>query len=148
MSAYAQHLRPLLRQTLSRSLPGTRANARHIAVLGLPRSGTSWIAKSLSLAPSVTYYFEPDNLAPPEYLYRHLGSDDADPRLKALIDDGFAGRLHDEYVIAEQGLREMLARPFSRVVLVKWVKLVAAGDWEALETRARVLTASLDAVGR
>jgi len=27
-------------------------------------------------------------------------------------------------------------------------KLVAAGDWEALETRARVLTASLDAVGR
>jgi hypothetical protein len=34
---------------------------RCVIVAGLPRSGTSWLAKCLSFAPDFTYYREPDN---------------------------------------------------------------------------------------
>ena len=35
---------------------------RCVIVAGLPRSGTSWLAKGLSFARDFTYYREPDNV--------------------------------------------------------------------------------------
>lgn len=56
---------------------------RCIIVSGLPRSGTSWVAKALSFAPGFTYYREPDNYDHVkgthkyfDYLYLPVGRDD------------------------------------------------------------------------
>jgi hypothetical protein len=48
-----------------------------IVVSGIPRSGTSWVAKTLSFAPGYTYYREPDNSdhvpgAEPWFRFRYL----------------------------------------------------------------------------
>lgn len=58
-----------------------------VAVAGLPRSGTSWLARGLSLAEGLTYYREPDNHdhvpgASPRFpfLYLPAGADDAEYR--------------------------------------------------------------------
>lgn len=129
MTLYAGFIRPAGRQALSRCLPGPPRHARHLAVLGLPRSGTSWVAKTLSLAKSVTYYFEPDEVLAPGYRYRYLAPGTEDPALASFIERTFAGGVHDEYVIAEQGLRDLFARVSARTVLVKWVKHVLAAEW-------------------
>jgi hypothetical protein len=58
-----------------------------VGVAGLPRSGTSWLGRTLSLAEGLTYYREPDNFdhvpgASPRFrfLYLPAGSDDAEYR--------------------------------------------------------------------
>lgn len=46
---------------LTDSRNSKRDRTRRIVVSGLPRSGTSWVAKALSFTPGFTYYREPDN---------------------------------------------------------------------------------------
>lgn len=129
MSLYTGLIRPGARQVLSRCLPRPPRRARRVAVLGLPRSGTSWVAKTLSLGRSVTYYFEPDEVLGPEYRYRYLAPGAEDPRLAAFVERTFTGGVHHEYVTAEQGLGDFLARASAQTVLVKWVKHVLAAEW-------------------
>lgn len=47
---------------------------RRIIVSGLPRSGTSWVAKALSFAPGFTYYREPDNYDHVEGAYPYFNN--------------------------------------------------------------------------
>jgi len=101
--------------------------------VGLPRSGTSWLAKAISLSPRVSYYFEPDKRLGNEYMYRYLPPGGVDPRLAAFINKSLYGRINDEYTIAEQGLPEILSHPFSKTVLVKLVRLPLALDWLAMQ---------------
>ncbi|MBN2321714.1 MAG: sulfotransferase [Acidobacteria bacterium] len=131
MSFYFKNLRPALRQILATTLPGLRFVKKRIVVSGLPRSGTSWIAKSLSLAPRVSYYFEPDSVLSKKYSNRYIASGAAEPDLENHLKKAFSGRIHTGYVIAEQGFREMLGVLRSETVLIKWVKLVLCLDWFA-----------------
>ena len=101
----------------------------HLAISGLPRSGTSWLAKALSLCRGVNYYFEPDSELPREYWYRYLDAGTSDSILLENIANSLAGRVRSDYVIAEQGLTDMLCAPFATTVLVKWVKFPMCLDW-------------------
>ena len=85
----------------------------------------------LSLAGDVAYFFEPDHVLPAEYWYKYLHPSESDLLLEGHIRDSFAGRIHDEYVIAEQGLPEMLRVPRALNVLVKWVRFGLSLDWIA-----------------
>lgn len=131
MSFYLNNIRPALRQAIATTLPGPRWATQRIAVSGLPRSGTSWIAKAMSLAPGVTYYFEPDSVLSGDYWNIYLGADANSPAIERHLNDAFSGRVHTEYVIAEQGFREILTAWQADTVLVKWVKLVLCLDWFA-----------------
>jgi hypothetical protein len=131
MRLYLNHLRPALRQTLAATLPGPRWASRRIAVSGLPRSGTSWVAKALSRAPGVSYYFEPDSVLGGDYWNRYLAAGTNAPTLERSLGDAFCGRVHTEYVLAEQGFREIVTAWQAETVLVKWVKLVLSLDWFA-----------------
>lgn len=132
MSFYTDQIRPASRQLIAAALPGPRWASRRIVVSGLPRSGTSWIAKAMSLAPRVAYYFEPDSVLEGEYwnVFREAGVRDVS--LERHIRQAFSGRIHTEYVIAEQGIREMLVAWRANTVLIKWVKLVLCLDWFAV----------------
>ena len=123
-------MRRLGRRFLATALPAPRPNTR-AAVVGLPRSGTSWLAKALSLGPGISYYFEPDTLLPDKPLYRYLPARQEDPILARAVAAQLGGRITDDYVIAEQGLRELLGRPWARTVLVKWVRMGLLLDWVA-----------------
>ncbi|PWG61704.1 hypothetical protein DEM34_15195 [Spiribacter halobius] len=115
----------------ARLLPPVPAGCRRIVVSGLPRSGTSWIARVLSLSPGVSYYFEPDHLLDARYRYRYLSRSAHDGGLAKHLEAAFAGQLAHHYVIAEQGWKELLGRSHSHTVLLKWVHLVLALDWVA-----------------
>lgn len=131
MNFYLNRLRPALRQVIAEKMPGPRWASRRLVVSGLPRSGTSWVAKALSLAPGVSYYFEPDSVLSGDYWNVYLSAGSYDPALERHVQDAFSGRVHTEYVLAEQGLREMLASWRAETVLIKWVKLVLCLDWFA-----------------
>lgn len=131
MRLYLDHLRPAVRQTLVAALPGPRWASRRIAVSGLPRSGTSWVAKALSLAPGVSYYFEPDSVLGGDYWNVYLAAGTSDPHLERHLRDAFCGRVNTEYVLAEQGFHEILTAWRAETVLIKWVKLVLSLDWFA-----------------
>lgn len=128
---YLNYLRPALRQTAETVMPGPRWAKRRIVVSGLPRSGTSWVAKALSLSPNVAYYFEPDSVLEGRHWYVYPDAHAGNPLLARHISAAFAGRIHTEYVIAERGLREILTTWRADVVLIKWVKLVLCLDWLA-----------------
>ncbi|WP_426417961.1 hypothetical protein [Aestuariirhabdus sp. LZHN29] len=93
---------------------------------GVPRSGTSWLAKTLSLCKGVDYYFEPDEALGPDYYDKYLAAGDRDDQLLNHLQRSLGGRVVNEYAIAEKGLREIIGRPFADVVLVKWVRMSLA----------------------
>ena len=124
-------LRKAARQTLAKIYPGPRIANNHIAVSGLPRSGTSWVAKALSLARGVSYYFEPDHILGPSYMHTYVPHDEFRNDFYAHIQGSLRGEVTDEYTLAEQGLREILLRPFARTVLIKWVWLTLSLNWIA-----------------
>ena len=128
MRALPAGLRRAGRRLLARGLPAPRPRHR-VAVVGLPRSGTSWLGKALSLGPGISYYFEPDVLLPADPLYRYLPAGADDRELERALAAHLDGRAVDEYVIAEQGLRELLTRPGAGTVLVKWVRLGLMLEW-------------------
>ena len=129
---YLDSIRPVMRNTLASLMPAPRFARQHLAVSGLPRSGTSWLARALSLAPRVSYYFEPDHVLDESYWYKYLPRDGSDEGLERHMQAVLAGKVRHEYVIAEQGFREMATHAFSDTVLVKWVRLVLALDWIAV----------------
>jgi len=124
-------VRKALRQGLAKIYPGPRWADHHIAVSGLPRSGTSWVAKALSLAKGVSYYFEPEHILGPSYMHTYLPLNGFRPDFYNHIRQTLRGGITDEYTLAEQGLRELLLRPFAKTVLVKWVWLTLSVDWIA-----------------
>ena len=115
---------------------------RCVIVAGLPRSGTSWLAKSLSFARDFTYYREPDNVdmvAEAEDRFRtlYLTGDHDDPAYRRLMTRALTGRLATRFTMREdpgplitalgggRGLRVAQRFPFlyfrKRHVLVKLV---------------------------
>jgi hypothetical protein len=69
-----------------------------VAVAGTARSGTSWLAKTLSLATGYTYYREPDNHhgvpgAEERFAWDYYTPQYCDPAYLALMDRVFAGEL-------------------------------------------------------
>lgn len=50
----------------------SKQSHRLIIVSGLPRSGTSWVAKALTFTPGFTYYREPDNCDYVQGAYRYF----------------------------------------------------------------------------
>lgn len=123
--------RALLRQSFVRVWPSPVKHEKKIAVFGLPRSGTSWLAKAISLSNGVSYYFEPDHCLDKDYWYKYLDVDDTDSLLSEFVTKSLSGKIVDEYVIAEQGLSELVRRPYAKTLLVKYVKLSLCLDWYA-----------------
>lgn len=71
---------------------------RCVVVAGLPRSGTSWLAKCLSFAPGFTYYREPDNLnfvpgAEERFVNLYLTAEHDDPAYRRLMTRAAAGQV-------------------------------------------------------
>jgi hypothetical protein len=97
--------------------------------MGLPRSGTSWLAKALSLSQGVTYYFEPDHELDASYRYKYLTADDQDEFLVKFIADAFRGKINTHYSMAEMSWSDILLRPARKTVLVKFVKIPLALQW-------------------
>ena len=117
-------IRKALRQSLVKIYPCPRCADHHIAVSGLPRSGTSWVAKALSLAKGVSYYFEPDHILGPSYMHAYVPQDEFRGDFYAHIQRSLRGGVTNEYTLAEQ-------RPFANTVLIKWVWLTLSLNWIA-----------------
>jgi len=126
---YSREFRPLVRQLAINVWPGPVFAKRKLLVSGMPRSGTSWVAKLISLAEGVSYYFEPDNTLSRDYTFKYLGINDNAALLQTFMRDTFKGRVNSDYVIAEQGLVDILRHPLSHTVLAKVVHLPLALDW-------------------
>ncbi|RRJ85070.1 sulfotransferase [Aestuariirhabdus litorea] len=129
--SYYQKLRPSARQLLVGSLPAPLNPKQRVVVSGVPRSGSSWLGKTLSLCKGVDYYFEPDEALGPGYYDKYLAAGDHDERLLSHIRRSLKGQVVNEYAIAEKGLREIMYRSLADVVLLKWVRMSLALDFFA-----------------
>lgn len=132
MKLYSDTQRVILRKFMARAWPGPVLAKRRVAVVGLPRSGTSWLAKAISLSNGVSYYFEPDYCLDKQYIFKYLAAEEVDNVLHRHVSFALKGRILHQYVIGEQGFREILFHPFSDTVLVKFVHLPLCLDWMAL----------------
>lgn len=115
---------------------------RCVIVAGFPRSGTSWLAKSLSFARGFTYYREPDNVdmvpeAEDRFRTLYLTAEHDDAAYRRLMTRALEGRLATRFTMREdpgpliaalgggRGLRVAQRLPFlyfrKRHVLVKLV---------------------------
>jgi hypothetical protein len=79
---------------------------RRVIVAGLPRSGTSWLAKSLSFAPGFTYYREPDNVdmvpgAEARFRTLYLTGDHDDAAYRSLMTRALDGRVATPFTMRE-----------------------------------------------
>jgi Sulfotransferase family len=79
---------------------------RCVIVAGFPRSGTSWLAKSLSFARDFTYYREPDNVdmvpeAEERFKYLYLTGEHDDPAYRRLMTRALTGRLATRFTMKE-----------------------------------------------
>jgi len=120
-----------------------------IIVAGLPRSGTSWLAKCLSFAPGFTYYREPDNWervrgAEKRFCYLYLDQYHDDPLYHRHMTRACAGQIATPYTMSEDPgpLLRFAGRPGRRLgerfpilffrrrhVLVKLVYASLNLDW-------------------
>jgi hypothetical protein len=113
---------------------------RCLIVAGFARSGTSWLAKSLSFARGFTYYREPDNFdrvpeAEERFLWLYLTGEHDDRAYRDLMTRALAGRVATSFTLREDpgpliatlGVGRRLAERFpvlffrKRHVLVKLV---------------------------
>lgn len=131
MNVYPEHVRPVLRQLLVSALPGPINAQRRIAVVGLPRSGTSWLAKAIALADRVQYYFEPDRVYQRSYLYPYPTAATDNSELLAHCNTTFKGGIHNSYTIAEQDFSNIIGAYRAQTVLVKWVRFCLCLEWLA-----------------
>lgn len=79
---------------------------RCVIIAGLPRSGTSWLAKSLSFARAFTYYREPDNVdmvAEAEERFRtlYLTGEHDDAAYRRLMTRALTGQLATRFTMRE-----------------------------------------------
>ena len=123
---------------------------RCVIVAGFPRSGTSWLAKSLSFARGFTYYREPDNVdmvpeAEERFRTLYLTAEQDDPAYRSLMTRALTGRLATRFTMREdpgpliaalgggRGLRVAQRFPVlffrKRHVLVKLVNANLNLDW-------------------
>lgn len=133
MSIYTERLRPVLRRQLFNLVPGPRHATKYVTVAGLPRSGTSWLAKVLALAPGVFYYFEPDQCLDSELRYRFVPPGEGNNEIRANISSCLRGELYSDYITAELGFKQILGKARAETVLLKWVWLSFALDYVADE---------------
>jgi hypothetical protein len=80
--------------------------ARCVIVSGMPRSGSSWLAKGLSYAPRFTYYREPDNHhevaeAQERFGWLYLTPDRNDDAYYRLIARACSGRLATPFTLCD-----------------------------------------------
>lgn len=92
-----------------------------IIVSGLPRSGTSWVAKALSFASGFTYYREPDNCDHVQGAYRYFsklylphGCDD--PNYRQHMTAAFNGQIVTPFTMSEcpGPLLKRIPRPWNQ----------------------------------
>ena len=81
-------------------------SSRCVIVAGLPRSGTSWLAKGLSFAPGFSYYREPDNydrvaLAQERFAWLYLTAEQDDPEYHELMTRACEGRIATAFTMRE-----------------------------------------------
>lgn len=95
---------------------------RCIIVAGLPRSGTSWLAKGLSFAPGFSYFREPDNWehvagAERRFISLYLDGEHDDPAYRRLLTRACAGRVATAYTMSEDPgpLLRFFGRPGRRL---------------------------------
>lgn len=95
---------------------------RCVIVAGLPRSGTSWLAKCLSFAPGFTYYREPDNWervpgAERRFIFLYLDRDHDDAAYRRLLTRASAGQVATAYTMSEDPgpLLRLLGKPGRRL---------------------------------
>jgi hypothetical protein len=79
---------------------------RCVIVAGFPRSGTSWIAKTLSFARGFTYYREPDNIdmvpeAEERFRWLYLTGEHDDPAYRRLMTRALEGRVATRFTMRE-----------------------------------------------
>jgi len=79
---------------------------RCVIVAGFPRSGTSWLAKSLSFARGFTYYREPDNVkmvpgAEERFRTLYLTGEHDDQAYRRLMTRACAGRVATAFTMRE-----------------------------------------------
>ncbi|MCA9752983.1 MAG: hypothetical protein KC591_12380 [Gemmatimonadetes bacterium] len=130
-SSFYHSIRIPIRTALAWSLPGPMNPKRRIAVSGTPRSGTSWLAKCISLADGVSFYYEPDEPFTRECRYVYVPPDTENDRLERDIRRMWAGRVIGNYHITEKGFKELVETPFAPTILLKWVWLNFSLDWIA-----------------
>lgn len=79
---------------------------RCVIVAGFPRSGTSWLAKSLSFARGFTYYREPDNIdmvpeAEERFRWLYLTGEHDDAAYRRLMTRAVDGRVATRFTMRE-----------------------------------------------
>ncbi len=125
---YERYIRPHGRQLLIKSVPKLFIKNK-VAIVGLPRSGTSWLAKAVSLTERTAYYFEPDQDYDKSCLYPYLDKLQSSTPLERHIKRTFKGNITNEYVIAEQDIKDILMSLIARNLLVKWVRFPFCIGW-------------------
>lgn len=124
-----------------------RTDKNPILIVGLPRSGTTWLASVLNTAKGVKYFYEPfnkDHVAEAkDHWLKYLRDDDEDPEFSRLWQDIFSGRLNDAWV------RRKMAQPYNRLkgklsflpgrVLVKDVYSTMSLSWISKRFSPRVV---------
>lgn len=107
MNYYVNFMRPLIRQAMVNYLPGPDQATKHIAVVGLPRSGTSWLAKAIALTKGTHYYFEPDQEFYNSLNYPYIEQAAKNNPLFEHIEQTLKGNGCSEYTIAEQNFLDI-----------------------------------------
>ena len=105
-----------------------------IYIVGIPRTGTTWIASILNTASGIKYFHEPFNceFLPSEYtpyMTAFLRAEDEAPEFSRYCRDAFAGKSQGRFV------RAFLAQPYRKLswwpgrVLIKDVHAFLALEW-------------------
>lgn len=114
-----------------------------ICVAGFPRSGTTWLGRTLGDAPGVRVYHEPFNpvTVPRSSIadFRYAPTDDADPAFDSLVVDAFAGRVDSPQVRVGLRPRYRRFRRWPARTLVKTVFCLLALERIATLTGARIV---------
>jgi hypothetical protein len=113
------------------------AAAPPVVVAGIPRSGTSWVAKALSFDPRYTYFREPDNYdrvagAERRFASLYLAAGMADAAWDAHLDRAIRGRIATRFTLSEE-----IARRTAR--LPRWLRPVGRSMPLLLRGRQPVL---------
>ncbi len=132
----------------ARALPGDLRAARQapIFVVGLPRSGTTWLASTLAQADGVRYLHEPFNVthlpAARAFHMQYVRATDRVPDFERYSRAAFAGRGAYHKHKGEHAAHALQRRPWwpSRS-LVKDVHTCLALDWISSHLRPRVVIA-------
>lgn len=104
-----------------------------IFLVGLPRSGTTWIGSVLNTAPGTKYFFEPFNWiyipASAQHLRKYLRGDDCDEEFAQYCRSAFAGRLDEKHFILHLSWLYKQLRWFPGRVAIKDVHCFLALEW-------------------